>query len=269
LAKRKRNESENDGDKVAGKRAKKAAQDEEDEDEDEEEGGITDDRKWPWLWSRPTEHMHKYTAGNVRDYADWVTLIPTLPLHRLKFFDESHFVARQLHRDRFNSPRGTHTYFHDSDEGLAESFSLSLLLDLTNQRNPFYINICPRPNTEEDFVEFMLSAIKAGRVVYGDYLLVTQSCSTAIQRGGELWQLLRELFRTYNITYLVLPAYSPELSPCSHVFSYLAAYVRNYRVPPTQVGMMLLSALGKLPYASVIAYYRDCLGIRDRILAGQ
>jgi len=135
---------------------------------------------WRWSWKKPAvQHLHKYSSENIRYYADWVTLIPHLPMRRLKFVDEAHFVSRKLHRSHMLAPTGVQPYLRDSTN-LDDSFSLTLLTDISGcddddddegahvsnetPRNPFYIDIRSSSNTEEDYLAFITAAVDAGHL---------------------------------------------------------------------------------------------------------
>jgi hypothetical protein len=103
-------------------------------------------KNWRWSWKKPAmQRVQKYTGENITYYTHWVILVPHIPLTQLKFCDESHFVSRQLHHDSSIGPVGVRPYLHDAAD-LSESCLLTLLLDLSNEANPFFINLHAGPS---------------------------------------------------------------------------------------------------------------------------
>jgi len=136
---------------------------------------------WQWSWKKPTiQHINKYTPENVRYYERWVSLVPHLPFDRLKFCDELHFLSHHLHQNRVIGPINAQQYLHDTAD-IADSFSLTLL-DLSNQHNPFFLDLRVASNTEWDFLTFVCYAITAGWLQRGDFFIVDNA---SIHFGGE------------------------------------------------------------------------------------
>jgi hypothetical protein len=50
---------------------------------------------WRWSWKVPTVvQLHKFTPENIQRYINYVIFVAGIPLRRLKFADEIHFVSR-------------------------------------------------------------------------------------------------------------------------------------------------------------------------------
>ncbi|ELR16967.1 uncharacterized protein ACA1_128540 [Acanthamoeba castellanii str. Neff] len=92
----------------------------------------------------------------------------TLPLAKLKFCDESHFIMCQLHHTQVISP-----------------------VD-----NPFYIDICLDSNSEEDFFNFVVAAVAASHLANGDFFIVDNA---SIHFGWATQPWLRLLFACHGI----------------------------------------------------------------------
>lgn len=216
---------------------------------------------WRWSWKKPAVHqVLKYTPANILYYREWVSLIPQLPLAKLKFCDESHFVARQLHRTQVIGPVGEQRVLRDGGN-LSDSFSLTLLTDLATPDNPFYIDIRSDSNSEEDFFNFVVAAVAAGRLANGDFFIVDNA---SIHFGRATRPRLRLLFARHGISYLFLPTYSPELNPCELVFAFVKNYIRAHRTPEFQLPQLLLQALTRLAYRQLVNMYVHCVNILER-----
>lgn len=219
-------------------------------------------KNWRWSWKKPAvQHVQKYTRENIAYYARWVILIPHIPFAQLKFCDESHFVSRQLHRDSSVSPVGVRPYLHDAAD-LAESFSLTLLLDLSNETNPFFVDLRAGSNTEFDFLAFVRAAVAAGRLQDGDFLIVGNA---TVHFGEGSRDELLQLLMDNGIQYLFLPNYSPELNPCELVFSFIKKHIRSTRSAELQVPLLVTQALSLLPYNHVLNFYEHCVNIQARV----
>lgn len=220
-------------------------------------------RNWRWSWKKPsTQQIQKFTTENIEYYSQWVVLIPTLPFHRLKFCDEAHFVSRHLYRSRMIGPQGSQLYGLNQ-QALSDSISLTLLINPASPAIPFYFHIRAESNTEWDFLLFILSAIEEGHLIKGDFFIVDNA---TIHFGGETWQMMVDIFNDFEINYIFLPKYSPELNPCELVFAYLKRYIRDHRTPVTPFHHLLLLALAELPYRHVLSFYDRCINIQERIL---
>jgi transposase len=217
---------------------------------------------WGWTWKKPAiQQLLKYTPHNIRYYAEWVTLIAHIPFSRLKFCDEAHFVPRTLQRQRAVGPRGVRRYLTDRGR-LGDSFSLTMLLDPANTANPFFFEIRAESNSEEDFLQFVTAAVRAGRLQHGDFFVVDNA---SIHFGQATRARLELLFARHGITYLFLPTYSPELNPCELVFAFIKTFIRNERQEEGQVVHLIVQSLIELPFESILNFYRRCVLIHERV----
>ena len=52
-------------------------------------------KSWRWSWKVPTVvQLHKFTPENIERYVNYVFFAAGIPLHRLKFADEIHFISK-------------------------------------------------------------------------------------------------------------------------------------------------------------------------------
>jgi hypothetical protein len=213
------------------------------------------------LWKKPVVHqVLKYTPTNILYYCEWVSLIPQLPLAKLKFCDKSHFVTHQLHHTQVISPVGEQHVLCNSGN-LSDLFSLTLLTNLATPDNPFYIDICLDSNSEEDFFTFVVAAVAASRLVNGDFFIVDNA---SIHFGWATRPWLRLLFACHGILYLFLLTYSPELNPCKLMFVFMKNYIHTHRTPEFQLLQLLLQALTQLTYHQLVNMYVHCVNILER-----
>jgi len=55
-----------------------------------------------WSWRIPIAfQIQKYTLSNITRYLHYITTISSVPLHRLKFADESHILAKEIGVGRY------------------------------------------------------------------------------------------------------------------------------------------------------------------------
>ena len=217
---------------------------------------------WGWTWKQPsTQQLRKYTAENMQYYRRWIFALPLHPLHKLKFCDEAHFTTRHLRRGRQVGPSGARLYT-TSAEGLNTDYSLTLLLDLTNNANPFFLHLRAGSNSEWDFFEFVVAAVEEGRLVEGDWLIVDNA---SVHFGQETWEPLTTLLSAAGVRYLFLPTYSPELNPCELIFANVKNYIRNNQFPHFRTYELMLLAFANIPFAHVWHAYEHCVFIKDRM----
>lgn len=220
-------------------------------------------RNWRWSWRKPTiQQLKKFTPDNITYYARWITLIPLIPLERIKFCDESHFVSQQLHRSQVIGPINTSSYLSDAED-ISDSFSLTLLVNLANPANLFYIDLRANSNTEWDFLDFVCDAILSGHLQRGDFFVVDNA---SIHFGGETRPYLTRILNHHGVRYLFLPTYSPELNPCELVFNVVKQYIRNHRVLFDQIPQLLLCALASIPHSHLVKFYDKCVNVCSRIV---
>jgi hypothetical protein len=199
----------------------------------------------------------------MRYYQRWIFTLPSLPLHKLKFCDEAHFTTCHLCCAQQVGPSGSCLYT-TSTEGLNTDYSLTLLLDLTNDANPFFLHLCASSNSEWDFFEFIISAVEEGRLVAGDWLIVDNA---SIHFGQATWEPLTNLLSAAGVQYIFLPTYSPELNPCELIFASVKNFIRNNQSPHFRTYKLMLLALANIPFAHVWRAYEHCVFIKDRIQA--
>jgi hypothetical protein len=195
-----------------------------------------------WGWKKPAHtQIRKFSPENIAYYREWVQFILLFPWKRLKFVDEAHFVSRDLYRRHVVGPRGYQLFVVETAD-LNLSYSLTLLIDLSNANNPVHLNIRFKSNNEWDFLAFVVSAIKAERIKEDDILIVDNA---AVHWGGDTWELLTALLDAVGASYVFLPKYSPELNPCELVFANVKNMVRNYRQQGYFLYEIMLIALCK------------------------
>ncbi len=52
---------------------------------------------WRWSWKVPTVvQLHKFTPQNIERYVNYLVFVAGIPLNRLKFADEIHFVSKGI-----------------------------------------------------------------------------------------------------------------------------------------------------------------------------
>jgi transposase len=219
-------------------------------------------RSWGWSWRKPNHiQIRKFTPENVQRYTFWVALVPFLPWQHLKFLDEAHFVSKDLYRRNVVGPRGFKLYMVQTAE-LNLSYSLTLLTDPSNPNNPFFFSVRISSNTEVDFLNFLMDAIEAGRLVEDDILVVDNA---TVHSGLSTWEMMQQLLSAFGIQLLYLPAYSPELNPCELVFAWTKNFIRQRRTAGQQLWEVMLVSLARLSYDTLLRYYAHCTDFVLRI----
>lgn len=173
----------------------------------------------------------------------------------LKFADECHFVSRDLYHHKVLGPKGDKMFLIETNE-LGLSFTLTLLLDLSNPSNPFFIELRKESNTEWDFLLFLVQAVEAGRLQRDDILAIDNA---SIHFGNNTWELSTQLLDSRGATFAFLPTYSPELNPAELVFAFVKHYIRKHRHPRDHLVTLLLEALAHLPYEMLLSFYNRCI----------
>jgi len=182
-------------------------------------------QKMGWSWKVPTVfQLLKYTFDNLVKYAHYLTEIRKVPLSKLKFADEAHFVYKDVtsqgkvlglkkervwlkQKTQFNT-RGTLTILTSLDP------TCPIIYDFTEDTN-----------NQWTFTEFILDCCCKGELKQGDYFIVDNA---PIHTGSGTAWLITEILDYFGVKLVYLPAYSPELNPCELVFSMVKTFIRNH-----------------------------------------
>lgn len=167
------------------------------------------------------ENMQRY-----RDHIEWISQVD---LRRIKFLDEVHVVAKDVSRRHACGPcgerivggsrllfaclifvivRGTH---------FAERYSLTTICRLPHRvfdataplEDPTYVQARIETNNANDFLDFVVSAIRDRFLVHGDILVLDNA---RIHSAEETAPVLDWILTLHGISIRFLPAYSPEVS---------------------------------------------------------
>jgi transposase len=113
-------------------------------------------------------------------------------------------------------------------------------------------------NTSDDFVMFMVKAIEAGQLRKDDCIIMDNSLVHVCENN---LNILQDLFQTYGISMMLLPTYSPELSPVELVFGWLKNYLQN-RSESENVIWELIQAISKFEKRVLERFYYRCLSLQ-------
>ncbi len=139
---------------------------------------------------------------------------------------------------------------------LGVSFTLTLLIDLANVQNPFFIDVREDSNTEWTFLLFLAELVEAKRVKPDDILALDNA---SIHFGNGTYELSTQLLESRGASFAFLPAYSPELNPCELVFAFVKHYIRAHRHPDDDLIKLVLQALSHIPYSMLLSFYDRCI----------
>ncbi len=211
-----------------------------------------------WSWKKPTDlQVLKFSLDNLVYYFVWLYTIYEIPWLHLKFLDESHFNTRSLRRNKVVGPIGQRTGLVQIDE-VNESYSLTLLIDLAFPDNPFFISLRTNTNSEQDYLDFITTALLSKHLVAGDFLIVDNA---SIHFGGNTWEELTTQLEQHGVRYLFLPTYSPELNPCELVFAAVKSFIRNYPGQRNNLKNLIFQGLAHVSYFSILNFYNECTSI--------
>jgi len=211
---------------------------------------------WRWSWKTPQyKQLHKYTAQNIDYYFRFGIWIRTLDASKCKFIDESHFVSKNLSRNRALGPTGEAVVLL-REASLTESFTLTLITDFANQEQPVYVSIQENSNTQFGFLRVILEALECSKLKRGDYLF---SDSAKIHLADVTFPVIQELLEDQGVTWIFLPTYSPEFNPCELVFAQIKRYFRDYRAHDKFFKWELAMVTARVSHENIKNYYHKCL----------
>ena len=191
---------------------------------------------------------NKYTAQNYERYVNYVGWRAGVDRSRIKYFDESHIDRRLLGRTRgYGKGKVSATKYYTP----GESYSL-LLLTRLDAEVPIYFKIQSRGVNGHDYLLFWLDCIQNKVIRRGDIIVVD---NLNIHVVGWAYENLMELFEFFGITYVLLPAYSPELNPAELVFNKLKMSISNVTSVESSVLPELIRACQKITVGNMINFY--------------
>jgi len=221
---------------------------------------------WGWTWRKTRwVHRNKYTSDNIDDWARYAHLIASVSWGRLKFIDESHICSNDLARKQRVGPKGRELIVVDGIP-LKSRFSLSLLTSIEHPAAPLLFEIRDESNSQWDFFNFVLGAIEAGYIGFGDMVVVDNA---SVHVGEEMFPFLMELLDVVGAFLVRLPAYSPEFDPCEFVFGDLKQSLRGRYEPGLSLPARVAAGLQRVSFENIVMYYMHCttVGLR-RLEAG-
>jgi hypothetical protein len=168
--------------------------------------------------------------------------------------DEVHFTGRQLYKRTGIGPRGQRILGY-SNANLNETYSMTLLTTPGNNI-PFAASIRKSSNDQYDFGFFIGKCIRDG-FIRPHSLLIMDNASVHV--GSDIFSTIYNILKDYDVTLLLLPAYSPELNPCEYVFAYLKNSLRAQRNHHDSLLVSIQKTLVGLTQDMVIRMYEKCI----------
>jgi len=212
-------------------------------------------KRWKWTWKRPIRRqIEKYSISNIRRYFEYLYGVHNIPLERLKFLDEAHFVSKTLHRHEALGEMGEPVFVITSAQ-LDVSYSLTLMTTLSDPLRCCIIDLRENSNTQWDFASFLLFCLEQKHLTAGDYLILDNA---SVHVGANSFTLIKQACDLANVKIIFLPAYSPELNPCELVFAQVKNYMRLNR-SDDRMWVEMLYALTKVTQSKLQNMYNHCL----------
>jgi len=213
-------------------------------------------RRWRWSLKRPTRRqLQKYSQGNLLRYVRYVVGIFQIPIEKIKYLDEAHFVSRELQAKRAWGETGEKTYVL-TNANLKTSYSLTVLTRLDSPESTVVADIRTNSNTQWDFLNFIIYCIQSGSLKTGDYLVMDNA---TVHVGSESWDLIVGIFEAAGIFPCFLPCYSPELNAAEYVFHVVKEKVRRNRSPSDHFWMDTIIAVAQITQETMWSFYRKAL----------
>ena len=140
---------------------------------------------------------------------------------------------------------------------------MTCLVSVEHPQAPLFYEIRDDTNNRWDFLNFVIQAIEAGYIGYGDYLLVDNA---SIHAASDMVPLLDEVLALVGAQRLKLPTYSPEFQPAEPVFADVKHHLRyNYVDAPLE--LRIAWAMGSIEFSKIVAIFGHCTSHGLRRLA--
>jgi len=198
--------------------------------------------------------LAKYSDENVKLYYGYLLWVVDIDLHKFKFLDEVHFVAKDVSRKRALSAIGANVILL-REEHFAETYSFTALTSVQHSDKSLYIKGRKDSNTQQDFVIFIVEAIDNGYLTNGDYLVLENA---AIHGAIDSYEAVESILRLAGVHLVYLPAYSPELNPIELVFAQVKRHLREYRDKFVPLWFDICNSFALVEQKDLKAYYNKC-----------
>jgi len=214
-------------------------------------------QRWRWSLKRPTHlQLQKFSQGNLLRYVRYAVGILQVPVAKIKYLDEAHFVSRELQTKQAWGERGEKVYVF-SNANLKTSFSLTVLTRLDSADSSVVADIHYESNTQWDFMAFIIYCIQSGALLAGDYLVLDNA---AVHVGSESWDLMVAIFQSAGVHICFLPCYSPELDAAEYVFHFVKDRVkRNRSKHSDKLWIDTVVALASISQETMWGFYQKSL----------
>jgi len=209
--------------------------------------------KMGWSWKVPSRfQIYKYNISNMIRYIDYIEEIQQIPFHRLKFFDESHFIPKKLTARKILGMKSSRVYLK---EKTLNELHASMSILTSSCGTPVIFDYRIKSNTQWDFADFVLFLCEEGYLVAGDYLVMDNA---SIHTAYTSSKVLKDVLEIFQVTLIFLPAYSPELNPCELVFNVIKQYIRNRDVQDNTLENVY-KAVSSITVDHMVSFYRHCI----------
>ncbi len=187
----------------------------------------------------------------------YVQQIRFVDWRRLKFFDESHCVSKELLSTRICGPRGANLRVFDEFPN-DERLNVLLLTSIEHANAPLFYAVNNGTNDSWSFLQFVIDAVYAGYVVNGDILVMDNA---SVHRGVAMCAYLDQLVAHVGAHIVYLPTYSPELNPCEYVFAHMKHWLRRNPHPGVALPRRLIQSLAEVQVGDVLSFYSHCTSV--------
>lgn len=228
-------------------------------------------KTWRWSWKKPSyQQLNKYTPSNIAYYNIFLTAILGSDPFHTKFCDESHFISKDLQREKVLGPINIRQHVITNDlqgnltsllinplifnVALGVHYSVTLLTSIHPEQHPVVLDIREDSNAAFDFFRFILFCLSNGHLVAGDFLIMDNA---SVHVSQEILEVLLVVCDIFKVTVRVLPTYSPELNPCEMAFNLVKKMLREYRGDDV-FWVEIIKAFSKVTHDFLFLEYLRC-----------
>lgn len=147
-----------------------------------------------------------------------------------------------------------------------ERFTLTLLMDVSNQQAPLFITLNDGTNGGNHFLTFVCDAIQHGYVRAGDYLIVDNAPGHV---SRETLHQVRAALAAVGADLVRLPTHSPELNPVELCFAFLKGLLGRHEFVHLDLRTRVKHILSQLPWWTTMKFMSHCTGTALRMLNGE
>eukprot|EP01113_Clastostelium_recurvatum_P042754 TRINITY_DN6955_c0_g1_i1.p1 TRINITY_DN6955_c0_g1~~TRINITY_DN6955_c0_g1_i1.p1 ORF type:complete len:271 (+),score=41.16 TRINITY_DN6955_c0_g1_i1:339-1151(+) len=219
-------------------------------------------RRWSFSFKTPEYRMiYKYSWENLSYYFTYLVEISRIPQAHIHYLDEASYNPKDLRPPRIVGPvnqRQTATHSDPLDKVWNTTVYTSYSED--GSLPPVVVDIRQATNDSWSFLSFVIFLVNAGYLP-PNHVLVIDNARVHIAAG--ILPILHSVLTAAQVRLILMPKYSPELSPAEFVHQLVKHYIRRHSGSHPLWQKIIMYHIVVTPQ-HMKNWYNHCLTISER-----